>query len=123
LIGGDRADYNGAPLNIQQGEKKDWLYRYFNTAAFATNRAGTFGNAGRNILTGPAFSVWDLGISKNWRFQERYRIQFRWEMFNAFNTPSFGLPNNNPTSTAYGQITARGAIPARVMQAAMKFYW
>lgn len=123
LVGGDRADYTGAPLNVQQGEKNDWLYRYFNTAAFVTNQAGTFGNTGRNILTGPAYSVWDLGISKNWRFQERYRFQFRWEMFNAFNTPSFGLPNANPTSTAYGQITARGAVPARVMQAAMKFYW
>lgn len=123
LIGGDRADYTGAPLNVQQGDKNAWLQRYFNTAAFVTNRPGTFGNTGRNILPGPAYSVWDMGISKNWRFQERYRVQFRWEMFNAFNTPSFGLPNSNPTSTAYGRITSRGPVPARVMQAAMKFYW
>ena len=28
-----------------------------------------------------------------WYFHERYSLQFRWEMFNAFNTPSFGAPN------------------------------
>ena len=123
LVGGDRADYTGAPLNIKQGEKNDWILRYFNTAAFVGNAPGTFGNSGRNILISPYYTTWDLGIAKNWRFAERYRVQFRWEMFNAFNTPSFAAPNNNPSSTAFGRILGRGPIAARLMQAALKLYW
>ncbi|MCZ2077669.1 MAG: carboxypeptidase regulatory-like domain-containing protein [Bryobacterales bacterium] len=123
LVGGDRADYNGQPLNVKEGEKQDWILRYFNTAAFTANAPGTFGNSGRNILMSPHFNTWDLGISKNWRFQERYRLQFRWEMFNALNTPSFGVPNTTPSSQAFGRIAGRGPIPARLMQAALKFYW
>ena len=33
LIGGDRADYNGQPLAVKEGEKNDWISRYFNTGA------------------------------------------------------------------------------------------
>ena len=80
----------------------------------------------------------DLGVSKNFPFKERYRVQFRWEMFNAFNRPHFDNPNNNPASSAFGQITSTmgyggGAgggseqsvfgIPARVMEFALKFHW
>jgi hypothetical protein len=28
---------------------------------------------------------WDIGLDKNIQFSERYRLQFRWEMFNVFN--------------------------------------
>lgn len=64
----------------------------------------------------------DMGIMRNFPFKERYKLQFRWEMFNAFNTPHFGLPNNNPTSTTFGSITGLASAP-RIMQAALKFYW
>ena len=41
-------------------------------------------------------------------------------MFNAFNHTSFGLPNTDPTSGNYGQITNIGVIQPRVMQAGAK---
>jgi hypothetical protein len=123
LVGRDRADYNGQPLAVKEGEKNDWISRYFNTGAFTGNALGTYGNSGRNIMISPHTNNWDLGLSKNWRFQEHYRVQFRWEMFNAFNTPSFGVPNTTPSSAAFGRITGRGGVPARLMQAALKFYW
>ncbi|MCI0624960.1 MAG: hypothetical protein L0387_25525 [Acidobacteria bacterium] len=28
--------------------------------------------------------------------KERYRVQFRWQMFNAFNRARFSNPRNNP---------------------------
>jgi hypothetical protein len=123
LVGGDRADYTGAPLNVKQGDKGDWILQYFNTDAFVQNAPGTFGNFGRNVLRAPHYTNLDLGISKNWRFQERYRVQLRWEMFNALNTPSFRAPTNSPSSAAFGRITGTGPVAARLMQVALKFYW
>ncbi|HVX65361.1 MAG TPA: carboxypeptidase regulatory-like domain-containing protein, partial [Bryobacteraceae bacterium] len=120
-IGADRADYvPGQEVWTKQGDKNDWLNKYFNTAAFQKNAPGTFGNTPRNLLRGPRTNSWDLGISKNWRFADRYRLQFRWEMFNAFNTPSFGNPSTSASSAQFGQITSTGSVPPRVMQGALK---
>jgi len=69
LIGGDRADYNGQPLAVKEGEKNDWISRYFNTGAFSGNALGTYGNSGRNIMISAQTNNWDLGRSKNGRFQ------------------------------------------------------
>jgi hypothetical protein len=119
----DRADrVAGQPLNVHSGSKAQWLNEYFNTAAFTPNAVGTFGDTGRNILKGPGTNTADLGLIKNWSVRERYGLQFRWEMFNAFNHPSFGLPNTDPSpgNASYGQITTIGNVAPRVMQGALK---
>ena len=117
---GDRADLTGQRYEAHQGGKSHWLYQYFNPAAFAINAPGTFGDSPRNLLQSPGTNTADIGIDKNWEMHERYRLQFRWEMFNAFNRPSFGIPNNDPSSGNFGQITSIGVTPPRVMQGALK---
>ncbi len=105
---GDRADsVAGQSYGVHQGAKAQWLTHYFNTAAFAPNQPGTFGNTGRNILKGPGMNTWDISLMKNFHvIQERYNLQFRWEMFNAFNHPNFGMPDNTVTDPNFGQITS-----------------
>jgi len=134
-IGADRADVvPGQSLNVHQGSKSEWLNKYFNSAAFQRAAPGTFGNSGRNILQGPGVNNVDMGLSKNFPFKEHFRVQFRWEMFNAFNRATFDNPNASVTSGSFGRITSTkgsGAgyeqglfgYPPRVMQAALKFYW
>lgn len=120
-IGGDRADIvSGASLNQHQGSKNQWLNQYFNTAAFTANAPGTFGDSAKNLLTGPGFDNVDLGFMKNFPIGERYRVQFRWEMFNAFNRTQFSTPDNYVGDAAFGQITSDSNSP-RLMQAALKF--
>src|SRR3984957_314789 len=122
-IGADRADIvPGVPLNQHQGSKNQWLNEYFNTAAFAPNPPGTFGTSARNLLTGPGFNNLDLGFSKNFPFRERYRVQFRWEMFNALNRTWFSLPDTGLGDAAFGQITSDLNSP-RLMQAGLKLYF
>jgi hypothetical protein len=116
----DRADLTGAPYNVHTGHLHPKTDVYFNTAAFKFNAPGTFGTSARNLLHGAMVDSVDAGIFKNWQIHERYGIQFRWEMFNALNHPSFGLPSNNPSSANFGFITATGQIPPRVMQGALK---
>jgi hypothetical protein len=123
-IGGDRADYvPGQQLWSGRGSKNQWLNQYFNIAAFQPNRPGSFGDTPRAVFLGPRQDSWDLGIGKNWRWQERYRLQFRWEMFNAFNTPSFSNPRNTITNSLAGKILSTGPVPPRVMQGALKLYF
>lgn len=47
-------------------------------------------------------------------------LELRWEMFNVFNTPQFGLPERNVSSGAFGRITSFAGDP-RLMQFALKF--
>lgn len=116
----DRADLTNQPYQVHQGSKQQWLAHYFNTAAFATNAPGTFGNSQRNLLKGPGVSSGDLALIKNLPFQERYNVQLRGEFFNVLNHPSFGLPNTVVGSSNFGQITTIGAIAPRVIQGGIK---
>ena len=77
-----------------------------------------FGNVGRNAFRGPGFTQWDLGVSKNFAFTERVRLQFRSEFFNVLNHTNLGIPNQQANSTAFGSIT--GTFPARQVQFGMK---
>jgi len=80
--------------------------RWFNTAAFAFPAPGTFGNAGRNILDGPGFQNVNASLVKNTSLTERVNLQFRAEVFNLFNHPNFGLPDNFFGSPTFGRITS-----------------
>ncbi|MFB3828610.1 MAG: carboxypeptidase regulatory-like domain-containing protein [Bryobacteraceae bacterium] len=68
--------------------------RTFNTDAFRRTPQREFGNAGVGILYGPGINNWDLAISKRFPlFSERRYVQFRTEMFNAFNHTQFAGQN------------------------------
>ena len=66
---------------------------------------------------------------KNFNITERYRVQFRWEAFNALNTPWFGDPSGISFSNA-NTITSNGTRDGeirslrnsmRIMQFGLKF--
>jgi outer membrane receptor protein involved in Fe transport len=77
---------------------------WFNVTAFALPPYGTFGNAGRNILTGPGFQSVNASLVKNLRLAERASLQIRAEVFNLFNHPNFDLPNIFFGTPAFGAI-------------------
>jgi hypothetical protein len=95
---------------------------WFNTAAFATAAPFDLGNAPRYFsdLRAPGFKTWDMSIQKYFPFQERYRLQFRLDMFNALNHTNFYSPN---TFMGAGFGTISQAWTPRQMQAALRFYW
>jgi hypothetical protein len=126
----DRADrVTGQSLDIRHGGKANWLQHYFNINAFKQNAPGTFGDSGKNIMTSPPLDYTDATLAKSVSFHERYALQFRWDMFNAFNQPSFASPSagnqinlaGTNTGGSEGQITSTGAEPARLGQMALRF--
>ena len=77
--------------------------QWFDPSAFvAVNR---FGNLGRNVVIGPAFHNTDLSIIKNLTLPQRYRLQFRADVFDLFNHANFGPPGNIVGSPTFGKIT------------------
>src|SRR5579875_332238 len=68
---------------------------YFDPFAFAPVTTAAFGTAGYNTLRGPGTRNLDLSLFRNFRFTERWNLQFRAEAFNLTNTPHFSTPNGN----------------------------
>jgi len=61
---------------------------FADASAFAIPAPGSDG-AGRNIFTGPSYWNVDLGITKSFQLSERFKLDFRAEMFNALNHTNF----------------------------------
>lgn len=90
---------------------------WFNTAAFSRPAPYTFGNAGRDIISGPGNIVFDLSLARRFHPREAQAVEFRAEFFNAFNYPNFGIPVANPDfGPFFGRIIATGG-PRRVQLA------
>ena len=95
--------------------------RWFDTTAYSRPNPARLGTCGRNTLRGPGLTNFDFSLARTFNyFGEGRSLEVRWEMFNMFNTPQFGLPERNVNSSAVGRITTL-AGDARVMQFAAKF--
>ena len=76
-----------------------------------------FGNLGRNVLRGFWQRRVDVSVAKSFSFGTNRDIEFRWDVFNLFNTVNYALPNNviGGSTTDFGKITDSVGGP-RVMQ-------
>ncbi|MBL8216441.1 MAG: TonB-dependent receptor [Bryobacterales bacterium] len=121
--GGQRPDSTGIK-STTPGGTKNRIDGWFNPAAFVDAPPYAFGNVGRFLPDnfGPPLHNWDLSILKNFRASERFRLQFRAELFNAFNLVNFRNPSGVVFGQpAFGRITA--ADPARIIQFGLKLYY
>jgi hypothetical protein len=112
--GGSRPDRVGS--GVLPSDQRS-LQRWFDTPAFTQPPNGVFGNAARNVLYGPGRVNVDASLFKDFAFQERWKLQFRSEFFNVFNTPQFGQPNATIFNPGVGQITSTVGNPRQVQLA------
>ena len=119
----DNADLvAGAQVEITgDRSRNEKINRWFNTDAFVVNRAGTFGDSGRNIIDSQALVNFDFALVKGFVFTEQLRAMFRAEFFNLFNTPQFLPPGNALGSATFAKVTA--ARDPRILQLSMKLSW
>ncbi len=93
------------------------------TCAYGVPAVGTLGNSGVGVLRAPSLFNFDASVGKKFHVTERQYVDFRMEMFNAFNHVSFGAPGRDITSpTAFGQITSQAQGP-RNIQFGLKYYF
>jgi hypothetical protein len=75
---------------------------WYDPCAFSVPKAGTYGNLGRETLTGPGFDDVDASLAKMFKPSERINVQLRAEVFNLLGHANFWVPGYNVFSNALG---------------------
>ncbi len=87
-----------------------------------------YGSFGYNVMSGPSQRNLDFSMFKNFRFKERFNVQFRAEALNATNTPYFGDPGGigfsnvnqlTPDTSRMAEVRSL-RTPMRIMQFGLK---
>jgi hypothetical protein len=105
VTGTVRPDYTGAPLYSTAAGA------FLNPAAYAAPAAGTWGNAGRNSITGPGQFTLGGSLSRTFRLSDRFNLDARMDVLNALNHvtfPSWSTVINNPSQ--FGLPSAANAM-------------
>jgi hypothetical protein len=116
------------PAELSRGDRS--FTRWFNTGSVALPARGEFGNAPKDVVSGPGVHNWDVSLFKNIPLGAAAKgriLQFRWEMYNVFNHTQFnGVDTSavfdaqgNQIDTLFGTITSTRT--PRVMQGALRF--
>ncbi len=120
---GDRAVLNPTG-DLGRGTAVNWLLRNGNivpagsaadsqvvgyvaidpNAGFVLADVGAVSTAGRNLLQAPGINNWDLAFFKRIPINERHRLEFRAELYNAFNHPQFVI--DDPFATDYVDVAS-----------------
>ncbi len=133
LVSGIYSARTGRPFTVTQGTNNvgagatglpnlagdpkgpETVEQWYNLAAFQQVPAGTFGNAGRNILRGPGWVTFDMSVQRRIDFTDRVNATLRWDVFNLFDRANLGNPERNIAAATAGVISTLAGDP-RVMQ-------
>jgi hypothetical protein len=102
------------------------ISRWFDWQCFVSPPKNVFGNMGYDILRGPGYRDWDVGLLKNFNFTESKYLQFRAEFYNLPNNVNFGSPNSSICGGTCGEGTItsiQSRSIARQIQFALKIYF
>jgi len=123
--GNYQRNFNAA--NFNYGDPAASGNLYFDPANFSNPAYGDLGTVPmyRSDFRGFGWSNEDVMFLKSFRFAERFRVQFRFEMYNIFNRHHFRDPNTNignPSDQPFGYVTGIVGSP-REGQIGARFEW
>jgi hypothetical protein len=120
LTGGNASQRPNLVCNPNSGPKT--TAEWFNTACFTMPAAFNYGNAGRDIVTGPGLDDFDFTLQKQFVIRENMNLQFRWDVFDFLNHPNFNPPvgagRTFSAAASFGSITS--AQDPREMQFSLR---
>lgn len=102
----------GQPIQLGNPGANEW----FNTSAFCLPGSPSclgpagYGDAGRNIITGPGTVLFNLSMAKTFPFRETKSLEFRVTANNVFNHPNFTAVNTDMNSPLFGQLISAGSM-------------
>jgi hypothetical protein len=99
------------------------IAQFCNAAGQVVPQTNTLGNAPRFNGRARRMAILNenASLQKSFQFTERFRLDFRWEVFNLFNRVILGGPDSGITSQNFGRITS--AANPRQMQFGLKLYF
>ena len=105
----NRPNLVGTDPNAAKFDNFDETLQFWNPAALsiAPDTAGgvnSIGNVNRSLVDRPAFWTSDISMAKDFNLTEGTRLQFRWDLINAFNHINEGGPRNNMSGSRFGRI-------------------
>jgi hypothetical protein len=105
------------------GTAQSRLTHWINLACYSVPTAYTLGNESATdpVLRGPGINNFNFALLKKTEITERFKLEFRGEIFNLFNRVQFRMPNTQVTTAANattGYITTAG--DPRLIQLAMR---
>jgi len=115
--GYERANVVGSFYPGSKGPN-EWI----NVASFQRPPKDTFGTLGRDSLRSDWHKNLDLSLFRQFPFTERFRMEFRFEMFNATNTPVWAVPVSSLENSNFGKVTHAANVP-RQLQFGLKLYF
>jgi hypothetical protein len=106
---------------IAAGQKLGTPTLWYDPCAFSKPAAGTYGNLGRNTITGPPLYNVDFSADKGFKLTEAMNLQFRAEFFNLLDEAHFYAPGFNVFSGSAGHVTRPTSSPdGRLVQFGLK---
>ena len=120
-----RPNLSGASITEGSGTQKQW----FNPAAFAEPSTspnnpfpcGVFGNAPRNLITGPGTVTNNAALSKTMNLGDTRSMEIRATLSNAFNTVQYSGVDTSVQSPTFGQVTSAAGMRSFQFMARFRF--
>ena len=117
----DNAHFSGQQLQLALASLANVGCYAVGNSVLVPSAYGSLGPTLRNVFRDQGFKNWDLSITKEFKFRERFGAQFRAEVFNVLNHPWFANPYGGPggpgsggptdPSTGPGSFGFTGATP------------
>ncbi len=117
LVRPNYATVNGQNVDPNLPSSQRTTSQYFNTAAFVQPIL-SFGNVGRNTMTGANLINIDATLARTFRLGEKMNLQFRGELFNLANHPNYNLIGRIVNDPTFGIV--QNQLPPRQIQLALK---
>jgi hypothetical protein len=90
------------------------------TCIFSQQPDDAFGNVRPFSMRGPGYEQVDMAVFKSFPVWKENRMDFRADMFNAFNVASYQSPDNGVTDANFGEITNTNSTE-RHIQLSLKY--
>ena len=119
--GNPRPNVSAGCMKPVSGTAQTRVGDWFNTSCFSAPPAFTFGSESRTDpnLRAAGIANFDFAAFKSTDITERFRLEFRAEVFNLFNRVQFAAPNTTVGSTSFGIVTSQQNNP-RLVQLALR---
>ena len=94
------------------------LNQWFDPSVFTTPAAGQWGNAGRGIIEGPGYILFNAGLQRTLRFERYGALELIASFNNVLNHVNYGEPTGGG-SPAQSQTTVNNANAAKITSTAV----